>query len=371
MVSLQSNDQSSHFSAGTRIVGIGASAGGLLPLEQFIENIPANSGMAYIVVQHLDPTQITLLPEILQRVTQMPMFEVTQQMPVKPNSVYVIKPNTEITVVNGTLHLARPDEPRGLRLPINILFSSLASDQGERAIAVILSGMGSDGTLGMQAIKAVGGLNVVQEPASAQFDSMPKSALTAGCADIIGLPVELPKRILAFVDKVQGQTAASADEKDLAPESAPLQRILSQLQQRTRHDFSLYKPTTLHRRIERRMAIHNIDTLASYADFNARNVQELDLLFRELLIGVTSFFRDLAVWNYLAEKTLPDLLARCSGKLKLRAWVIGCSTGEEAYSLAMVTKSTVTFVIWCFLHSITCCLIHPSLNLICYLAATY
>jgi len=318
----------------TRIVGLGASAGGLAALELFLGNTPADSGMAYIVVQHLDPTQKALLPDILQRATTMPVHEAEQGMPITPDTVYVIPPNTELSVVSGALKLVRPFEPRGLRLPINVLFSSLASAQGARAIGVVLSGMGSDGTLGLQAIKAVGGLAVAQEPESAQYDAMPRSAVAAGCADIVATPGELPGRILAFVSQVPDLDVLEEEEDAVQP--ASLQPIIGLLQQRTRHDFSLYKPSTLHRRIERRMAIHDIRSLANYAQFLEHNAQEIDLLFKELLIGVTSFFRDGPVWEYLADTVLPDLLALRMPEQKLRAWVVGCSTGEEAYSLAMI-----------------------------------
>jgi two-component system, chemotaxis family, CheB/CheR fusion protein len=332
-----------HNSAGAiRIVGIGASAGGLVALEQFLGQIPRESGLAYVVVQHLDPTQKALLPELLQRVTAMPVREAEQGTRVEPDCVYVIPPNTELSVLDGALKLARPAEPRGQRLPVNVLFSSLASEQGERAIAVLLSGMGSDGTLGLQAIKAVGGLTVVQEPESAQFDSMPKSAIAAGCADIVAPPAELPARIQAYVARVRGpDTPGREDEAAPAPGTMPLQQVVRLLRQRTGHDFSLHKPSTLHRRVERRMVIHGIPSLALYAEFLERNVQEVDLLFKELLIGVTSFFRDPAVWEYLAEVALPELLTRRTTEPSLRAWVVGCSTGEEAYSLAMIFSEVV------------------------------
>ena len=344
MTSLPDINQPANSPAKTRIVGIGASAGGLAALEQFVEQVPLESGLAYVVVQHLDPTQKALLAELLQRVTKLPVREAENRMRVEPNCVYIIPPNTELSVVDGLLNLAKPTEPRGLRLPINVLFSSLARDQGDRAIAVILSGMGSDGTLGLQAIRALGGLTVVQQPDSAQFDSMPRSAIAADCADIIAPSAELPARILAFIAQ-----APNTQEPDTAVEEVvqaslelpalpvnPLQSIFSLLRQQTRHDFSVYKPSTLHRRIERRMAIHGITTLALYAEFMQQNTQEIDLLFKELLIGVTSFFRDTAVWQQLADFTLPELLARQTTERKLRAWVVGCSTGEEAYSLAIL-----------------------------------
>jgi two-component system, chemotaxis family, CheB/CheR fusion protein len=268
----------------------------------------------------------------------MPVHEAEHLMRIVPDSVYVIPPNAEITVRDDVLHLARPVEPRGLRLPVNVLFSSLASGQGERAIGAVLSGMGSDGTLGAQAIKAVGGLVVVQEPASAQFDSMPGSAIAAGCADIVAPPGELPGRILEYLSRLADFDSAIRRGRSNRRRRRRCTRILERLHARQfRHDFSLYKPSTLHRRIERRMAIHGIASQALYAEFLDNNPQEADLLFKELLIGVTSFFRDRAVWEHLAAVTLPELAWR-GERLgpALRAWVVGCSTGEEAYSLAMI-----------------------------------
>ena len=263
-----------HKTAAVRIVGVGASAGGLEALEKFLAQVPAASGLAYVVVQHLDPTQKAVLAQLLQRVTRLTVHEAADQMRVQADHVYVIAPNTELSVANGLLHLHLPTEPRGLRLPINVLFASLARDQGSLAIGVVLSGMGSDGTQGLQALKAVGGLCVVQQPTSAQFDAMPLSAIAAGCADIVALPGEMPARILDFAAR-DGQADGPVVEPGHAPQgvmdavldAAPghaLQAVFSLLQQRTRHDFSLYKPSTLHRRIERRMAIHGLATLADY-----------------------------------------------------------------------------------------------------------
>ncbi len=335
-----------------RIVGIGASAGGLAALEQFFTHVPAKSGLAYIVVQHLDPTATPLLAELLQRVTGMPVREASAQMQVEPDCVYVIPPNTELSVTRSILHLNAPSEPRGLRLPINVLFSSLARDQGSAAIGVVLSGMGSDGTLGLLAIKAVGGLTVAQEPSSAEFDAMPQSAIAAECGDIVATPADMPSRILAFAAQAPSATVpgdAQVDEgteeraDSMLPESPAdtLKRIYTLLQQRTRHDFSLYKSSTLYRRIERRMAIHSQPTIADYASFLGKNTHEIDLLFKELLIGVTSFFRDPAVWQHLRDTVLPAVLARRGAQTHFRAWIAGCSTGEEAYTLAMVFAEVV------------------------------
>jgi two-component system CheB/CheR fusion protein len=317
------------------VVAIGASAGGLEALNQFLSHTPSDSGLAWIVVQHLDPTKKALLPELLQRVTQMPVQQAVEGMVIQANHLYVIPPNSELTLVQSTLHLIKPTEPRGLRLPIDILFSSLASNYGDQAIGVVLSGMGSDGTLGAKAIKAVGGLSLVQQPASAQFDSMPNSVIAAGCADIIALAKELPERlfsVLAHQLKTAEQEPGPADNQTA---TEPLQQIITELQRHTRHDFSSYKTSTLLRRIERRMAIHNQQTLPDYARYLTTNPQEIDLLFRELLIGVTSFFREPAVWQHLADVVLPDLMRQRSDSKTLRAWCAGCSTGEEACSLAI------------------------------------
>ncbi len=332
-----------------RIVGIGASAGGLEAFEQFFAQVPANSGLAFIVVQHLDPTQKAMLAELLQRVTSLSVREAEEQMRVEADHVYVIPPNTELSLAQGMLHLMPPVEPRGMRLPVNVLFSSLARDQGASAIGVVLSGMGSDGTLGLRALKAVGGLTVVQEPSSAQFDSMPRNAIAAGCADIVALPADMPERIMACFAR-DGHLTPPSDGPvpDRTPTGEPgaapadtIEGIFSLLQRRTRHDFSLYKPSTLNRRIERRMAIHGLVTVAEYVRLLRRNPQEIDLLFKELLIGVTSFFRDAAVWQYMIDTALPALLARRESETNFRAWVVGCSTGEEAYTLAIVFTEAI------------------------------
>ncbi len=317
------------------IVGIGASAGGLASLEAFFDNTPSDTGVAFLVVQHVDPTQKSLLPELLQRHTEMQVYQAHQDMAIHANSVYVIPPNRELRVLNETLKLEQPEETRGLRLPINVLFSSLASAQNERAIAVVLSGMGSDGTLGLQAVKATGGLTVVETPESAQFDAMPTSAIEADCADIVARPEEMPDRILAYVRRVP-EPEESPHRAHQPPESLKrLLPLLNVLQEHTRHDFSHYKPSSLNRRIERRMAIHRISDLSDYTRFLMDNKQEVQMLFRELLIGVTEFFRDPETWDYLVNDALPELINGQPEGHTMRAWVVGCSTGEEAYSLAM------------------------------------
>jgi len=321
------------------IVGIGASAGGLEALELFLENVPAGSGMAFVIVQHLDPTHKGIMPELLQRVTAMPVIQVKDLTKVKPSCVYVIPPNKDMSILHGVLHLLDPVAPRGLRLPIDFFFRSLADDWEERSIGVILSGMGTDGTLGLKAIKGKAGVVFVQEPASAKFDGMPRSAIDAKLADVVA-PVEmLPGKIIAYLQHAPLIANLGLAQEDKA--QSALEKIVILLRAQTGHDFSLYKKSTVYRRIERRMGIHQIDKIVTYVRLLRENPQELELLFKELLIGVTSFFRDPEAWQLLKGKVIPALLAGRSPNRALRAWVPGCSTGEEAYSLAMVFKEAL------------------------------
>lgn len=320
------------------IVGIGASAGGLEAIEQFLARVPETSGMAVVIVQHLDPTRKGVMPELLQRATPMRVIQVKDRTPVEPGHVYVIAPNKDMSILHGTLHLLAPTAPRGLRLPIDFFFRSLADDRRERGIGVVLSGMGTDGTMGLKAIKEKAGVAFVQDPASAKFDSMPRSAIDAGVADVVAPVGELPGRIIAYLQRSPLVTKPGFLFEGKA--QSALDKIVILLRSRTGHDFSLYKRSTVYRRIERRMGIHQIDTIAEYVRFLQENPQELDLLFKELLIGVTSFFRDPGAWERLKEVILQFLADRPSGQA-FRAWVPGCSTGEEAYSLAIVFREAL------------------------------
>jgi two-component system CheB/CheR fusion protein len=316
------------------IVGLGASAGGLEPLVQFLARVPAASGLAFVVVQHMDPTHKALLAELLQRATAMPVREVRGPTLVQAGHVYVIPPAAEITLTGATLHLAKPSRPRGHRLPIDVMFGSLARELGERAIGVVLSGMGADGSAGLQAIHCRGGLTLAQLPASAQFDAMPRHAIATGCVDVIDRPAELPARILALLATPRRHSAATAMPG--SNDATALARILALLHVHTRRDLSLYKSNTLQRRVARRVAVHRLGSMTEYADYVEGQPQELDLLLKELLIGVTAFFRDPGVWQTLKDSVLPALLARDADAAgPVRAWVAGCSTGEEAYSLAI------------------------------------
>jgi two-component system CheB/CheR fusion protein len=279
------------------------------------------------------------MPELLQRATGMKVIQVKDRTRVRPDCVYVIPPNKDMSILHGVLHLLEPVAPRGLRLPIDFFLRSLAQDQQEHSIGVILSGMGSDGTLGLRAIKEKAGVVLVQEPGTAKFDGMPRSAIDAGLADIVAPVTELPGKIMAYLQRtplIVPSEVALADKTQSA-----LEKVVILLRAHTGHDFSLYKRNTLHRRIERRMGIHQINKMAAYIRYLQENSQELDLLFKELLIGVTNFFRDPAAWEHLREQAIPALLANRSPGQALRAWVPGCSTGEEAYSLAIVFKEAV------------------------------
>lgn len=326
------------------IVGIGASAGGLEALEQFFEKVPAESGMAFVVIQHLDPTRAGILPELLQRGTMIPVEQVKDGTTVHKDRIYVIPPNKDLSILHGVLHLLEPTAPRGLRLPIDFFLRSLAIDQQGHGIGVILSGMGSDGTLGLRAIKEKGGLVLVQEPMTAKCASMPDSAIKADLADIVAPVGELPAKILAWLARKPIAAQVEKGQGQVGHTGGALEKAVILLREHGGNDFSHYKRNTLNRRIERRMGIHQIERIEDYIRYLRENPQELDLLFKELLIGVTNFFRDRSAWDRLRETVLPELLTGASSRpprQPLRAWVPACSTGEEAYSLAMIMKEAV------------------------------
>jgi len=317
-----------------QIVGIGASAGGLEALEQFFRHTPPNTGLAFVLVQHLDPGHASMLSEILQRSTKMPVVEAIDQMSVFPNGVFVIPPNRNMAIFHGKLQLSLPSEPRGQRLPIDDFFCSLAEDQQEKAIGIILSGTGSDGTLGLGAILAVGGVCLVQEPTSAKYDGMPSSAIKAGNATYI-LTVENMAQTLIENARRTSLLAGKIRSPKMA---GGFNRILMQLRSSTGHDFSLYKISTISRRIERRMAQLNIQDIEIYTRYLRENPAEIHILFKELLINVTNFFRDTDAFTLLEKDILPQL---CKGKpdgYLFRVWVAGCATGEEAYSIAILLR---------------------------------
>jgi len=319
------------------VVGIGASAGGLDPICEFLAGVPANSGMAYVVIQHLDPQRRGMLPELLQRVTSMPVLEISSGMTPQGDHVYVIPPNKDVIFAGAALMLEEPLIQRGLHLPIDHFFASLASARAELAAGVVLSGLGSDGTLGLLAIRERGGVTVAQEPGSAKFESMPASAIAAHAVDIVAPPGEIAARIAACWNDMDG--LAVPMDTMLAREA--LQQLFTLLLKQTGANFSDYKLNTVLRRIERRMKLRQFRTLSQYVDFLQQNPVEVELLFRELLIGVTNFFRDPKVWDYMRDVALPQLLAAHPDGGAFKAWVPACSTGEEAYSLAIAFSEAV------------------------------
>jgi two-component system CheB/CheR fusion protein len=316
------------------IVGVGASAGGLEAFEQLFRAIPSDLGMAFVLVSHLDPSHESILTEILQRATSLPVVEARDQGQVQPNHVYVIPPNRDMSIFHGVLQLGVPEMPRGQRMPIDAFFRSLAEDRGERAMGVVLSGTGADGTLGLRAILGSGGVTFVQEPATAKYDGMPASAIRSGFATHV-LPVE--KMPEAF--RNAARTPGPRPDAPQAPASAiGLTQILATLRARTGHDFSQYKKSTVVRRVDRRMAQHEIQDTGVYARYLKEHPSEVQLLFKELLINVTSFFRDPEAFETLRKSVLPGILAGKPEGWVFRAWVAGCATGEEAYSLAILLR---------------------------------
>jgi two-component system CheB/CheR fusion protein len=327
-------------SAAFPIVGIGASAGGLEALEQFLSGVPADCGLAFVLVQHLDPLHKDIMVELLQRCTSMPVLQIGERMRVLPNHLYVIPPNRDLSILHGVLHLLEPAAPRGLRLPIDFFLRTLAADQQSNSIGVILSGMGSDGSLGLRAIKEKAGAVFVQDPESAKFDGMPRSAIGAGVVDVVAPANELASRILDFRRHVPARVAPP-DLSFTDADGSALDKIVVILRAQSGHDFSFYKRSTIYRRIERRMGLHQLTHIADYVRYVRDNPQEAQLLFKELLIGVTSFFRDPPMWEQLESEIIPALLAGHPEGGTLRAWTPACSTGEEAYSLGIAFRDTL------------------------------
>tara|TARA_R110001583_G_scaffold12423_1_gene55213 strand:- start:2497 stop:5412 length:2916 start_codon:yes stop_codon:yes gene_type:complete len=286
--------------------------------------------MAFVVVQHLDPNHKSIICELLQRVIPLEVQQITDHMLIMPNQVYVIPPAYDLTILNGALLLLDRVEQEGLQLPIDCFFRSLATDKKEHSIAVILSGMGSDGALGLRTIKDKAGAVFVQNPETAKFDSMPRSAIDTGLVDVVAPADELMTKIVSYVNKVP------LPIKDNDKNTNDIEKVMALLRAHTGHDFSLYKKTTVNRRIERRMALHQLSNIADYVRYLRSNSQENELLLKELLIGVTNFFRDNTVWEQLQTEIIPSLLSQHPEGGTLRAWIPACSTGEEAYTLAIV-----------------------------------
>jgi two-component system CheB/CheR fusion protein len=321
------------------IVGIGASAGGLAAFEAFFSTmLPGREpGMAFVFVQHLARDHKSILSELVRRYTKMEVLEVEDGMVIKPNCTYIIPPNRDMALVNGALQLLEPTLARGIRLPIDFFFRSLAQDQHDRAICIVLSGTGSDGALGVRAVKGEGGMVMAQTPESTEYDGMPRSAIATGMVDFVLPPNEMPAKLLAYVAHAFGATLLPVSSRS-AQQPDGLEKIFLLLRSQTGHDFSQYKRSTIFRRVERRMAVHQIDSLEDYLRYMQITLGEADALFRELLIGVTSFFRDAEIFDEVQKQAIPQLFVGKAAGTAIRVWVPGCSTGEEAYSIAMLLR---------------------------------
>jgi len=317
------------------VVGIGASAGGLAAFEAFFSGMPMDGepGMAFVLVQHLAPDHKSLLCELIRRCTAMPVLEVEDGVPVQVNCVYVIPPNHDMAFLHGALHLLEPAAARGQRLPIDDFFVSLAQDLGAKAIGIVLSGTGSDGTLGVRAIKNAGGTVMAQSTASSEFDGMPQSAIATGLVDYQLPPQDMLARL---ADHLAHATLPSGAGPSSAHAQSALKKIFVLLRAQTGHDFSQYKPSTMYRRMERRMAVHQIDSLQAYVQYLQQTPAEVLALFQDVLIGVTNFFRDPFAFESLERQVLPALFAGKPVGGTVRVWCTGCSTGEEAYSIAIL-----------------------------------
>lgn len=317
------------------IVGIGGSAGGFEATMELLRHLPPKNGMAFVVVQHLDPSHASRLPNLLARATEMTVVEVTKRVKPEPNTVYVQPPNKCVILKKGALTLIKRTER--LNLAIDHFFESLADDQGSRAIGVVLSGSGSDGTAGLRAIKAAGGLTFAQDEESAKFPSMPQHAIQSGFVDAALNPREIAEEICRISGHpyIKEGPKVGKDGVSLMAEPDDIHKIFQTLRRQTGVDFSAYKQTTLLRRIQRRMALHRIERIAQYARFLRDQVDEVNALFNDLLINVTRFFRDQRVFQVLKKKFIPSLLKQRGRQGELRVWVPGCATGEEVYSLAI------------------------------------
>jgi two-component system CheB/CheR fusion protein len=325
------------------IVGIGASAGGLDACRKLLSALPADNGMAFILVQHLDPTHESMMVDLLVSHTAMTVSQAAEGMPVEPDHLYIIPPGTYLSIADGILHLSEPRVRHGARLPFDFLLHSMATGCGTRAICLILSGTGADGSLGLKAVKLHGGLVIAQEPGEAGYSGMPRSAIMTGSVDLV-LPMAKIPEVLAKYSR-RGDSADAGNELP-APDMAEarLSGIIDLLRTRTVHDFTLYKPGTLQRRIERRMIMASVDVSdpARYIRILRDDPDELALLAKDLLINVTSFFRDPEVFDFLAREIIPELVRSHTPDAPIRIWVAGCSTGEETYSLAMLFQEAIS-----------------------------
>jgi len=339
-IALSSEDQQAVRKEDLFVVGVGASAGGLDAIERFFDGMPIDSGMAFVVVQHLSPDSESFMDELLARHTAMPIHRVTDAMVVEANGIYLIPPKKNMMLSQGRLLLADQDSARSLNLPIDIFFRSLAQDAGHRAIAIVLSGTGSDGSRGIRDVHDAGGLVLVQDLESARFDGMPRSATSTELVDVVCPPELMSHRILEYLRNPVDFARGGPYEEKLSQEGE-LFEIFRLFRQKFGIDFSLYKPATIDRRIERRVQLTRSEDLKKYVELLESDTEELDLLYRDLLVEVTQFFRDPEAFDIIRKEVIPQLIEQAESDEELRFWVPGCATGEEAYSVAMLVHDGI------------------------------
>ncbi len=315
-------------------VGVGASAGGLEAIESFFSEMPTDTGLAFIVIQHLSPDYKSLMVELLSKKTKIAVERIEDGMTVYGDTIYLIPPKTNVVIREGKLVLTPQDYSKGINLPIDTFFASLADDAGEKSAGIILSGTGSDGVRGLRAIKAAGGLVMAQSPQSAKFTGMPDSAIATGLADFILDPKALSKQLVQFCTYPENRTLAA---QVIQSEDSSLKKIFMLIDKRCQVDFTHYKMSTVSRRIERRIAINQLESVDEYLRYLNEYPAEVGTLYKEMLIGVTNFFRDPEVFTYYETEILPSLIEKI-GTRELRFWSAGCSTGEEAYSFAIMLR---------------------------------
>ncbi|MBF0563832.1 MAG: PAS domain-containing protein [Nitrospirae bacterium] len=322
------------------VVAIGASAGGLEALEGFFSNLTDNHNISFIIIQHLSPVHKSIMSSILEKYTPMNIQEIEDGMEIRAGAVYINPPDKYVAIAKGVLHLMPTVKSHGINLPIDYFFSSLAQEVGEKAVCIILSGTGTDGTLGLKAVKGAGGLTIVQERLQAKYDGMPGSAIETNMVDYVLGVEDMPKVLYNYLSQpyIKGSTD-SMSNSTLAEKK--LQKIFILIRNATGHDFSGYKYSTIGRRVERRMAVHQFGDLDAYIGYLSRTPKEVDNLFRDLLIGVTSFFRDKEAFEVLRDNAIYDTLDGRDTGAPVRVWVAGCSTGEEAYSIAIILEEAM------------------------------
>lgn len=321
---------------GFLIVGMGASAGGITAFKQFFERVPADSGMAYVVILHLSPEHDSKLAEVLQTSAAIPVAQVVESIRIEPNHVYVIPPNKSLSMVDGTLALSEIKGYEERRAPVDIFFRTLATEHTTRAVSVILSGTGADGSMGVKRVKEMGGIILVQDPREAEYSDMPRNSIATGLVDHVLPAAEMPSKIIAYKKNLKEVNIGVEDSGRTETDEGALRDIFTQLRVRTRHDFSNYKRATLLRRLERRINVHELAGLADYARFMREHKEEAQALLKDLLISVTNFFRDAEAFRSVEQKIIPQLFEGKGAGDYVRVWVAGCATGEEAYSLTML-----------------------------------